>query len=311
MDMVKVNNRLEERSRLIFTFPQPAGKTSTVRICPFFENPVVREKRSSNLVKYDILGRAGNMIGYTGAKSRQITVDFNITLEHVFHLASQNFSSPKPAPDDDEEKKKEFFEQQGEDSDKEIKQTLWGAKRAEFLTLLNDGLNPQGTPTGAGGAPAVAAPDPEDYTPDLKFASTMNGAYAKSHLYAQAVEIIVFWIGLIRSSTMNNSNNPALGPPVIRLTHGVLYNRICTVAENYSISIDEQAGYDMVSLLPRRLKITLNLLEVQKNHTQDAVEAEEVIYGWERSLDEDYLSKLVDDDNVFRGGKLWKDNYGK
>jgi len=300
MAIIKSNRHLESRSRLIFSFPQEAGGAIPVRVCPFFENPIIREKRSSNLVKYDILGRNGNMVGFTGSKSRQLTVDFNITLDHVFALASQNFSSEKigniPSEDD---KKAEFFKKVNDDSEELANETLWGKKRKELLTLLNNDKDPAST-------------KPDDASPELEFAMGTNNGYAASHLFAQTVEIIHFWINLIRSSTMNNSQNPALGPPLIRLQHGILYNRICTVAENYSITVDEQAGYDVVSLLPKRIKITLNLIEIQKNHTTDASEPEEVIYGWEQSLDNTLLKKVIADDDYLKGsGNIWDNIYGK
>jgi len=173
--------------------------------------------------------------------------------------------------------------------------------------------------TGAGAAAAVAgavvAPptSPED-SEDVKLATHINGAYSKSHLYAQAVEIIVYWIGLIRSSTMNNYMNPTLGPPIIKIKHGILYDRISTVAQNYSIALDDMAGYDVVSLLPNRIKVSLSLLEIQKNPSDVPGDVEETIYGWERNVDNAYLKRLTQGDGKgldFGGAGIWKNVYGK
>jgi len=326
---VKVNQRLEDRSRLIFTFPQPAGESSLIRVCPFFENPIIRERKTSNLVKYDALGRPGQLFGYTGAKSRQLDVEFNINLPLVFDLASRNFSTDKIKQETDEDLREKFFEQLETQSDAAMKATKWNVKRDEFLKLINDGTMPTlgiVTPsppataaTGAGAAAAVAgavvAPptSPED-SEDVKLATHINGAYSKSHLYAQAVEIIVYWIGLIRSSTMNNYMNPTLGPPIIKIKHGILYDRISTVAQNYSIALDDMAGYDVVSLLPNRIKVSLSLLEIQKNPSDVPGDVEETIYGWERNVDNAYLKRLTQGDGKgldFGGAGIWKNVYGK
>jgi len=320
-----VNHKLEDRSRLLFVFPQEAGKDPIIRVCPFFENPTISERRSSNLVKYDVLGRSGNLFGYTGSKSRQINVEFNITLPQVFHFASQNFSTEQITLETDDSKREKFFNQLEIQTDAAIEATKWEAKRKEFLTILNDGIDPLGTTppdpgtaaaalAAAGPAGVAAAATPNPINDNTIFASEM-GAYHGTHLYAQAVEIITFWIGLIRSSVMNNSQNPTLGPPVIKLKHGIMYDRISTIAENYSIDIVEPAGYDMVSLLPRRIRVKLNLFEIQKNPNNAPGDREETIYGWERNVDNQYLKRLINGDAGkpldFAGGSVWSNSYGQ
>jgi|TARA_R110002020_G_scaffold146881_1_gene321828 hypothetical protein len=302
-----VNQKLEDRSRLLFVFPQAAGKDPIIRICPFFENPTITERRNSNLVKYDVLGRSGNVFGYTGSKSRKLDVEFNITLPQVLHFASQNFSTEKITQETDDSKRDQFFEDLDTQTDAAIIATKWQKKRQEFLKVLNNGVDPfiPGDPD--------PAPLPDD-TSDLQFAAQMNNGYAASHLYAQAVEIIMFWIGLIRSSTMNNSQNPTLGPPIIKLRHGLLFDRISTIADNYSIDIVEAAGYDNASLLPRRIKVKLSLFEIQKNPNNVPGDPEETIYGWERNVDNKYLKRLTQGDGAdldFAGGGVWSNSYGK
>jgi len=314
-----VNHKLEDRSRLLFVFPQAAGKDPILRICPFFENPTITESRASNLVKYDVLGRAGNVFGYTGAKSRQLRLEFNITLPQVLHFASQNFSTEKITTETDADRRAEFFDDLATQRDAAIEATKWEAKRKEFLTVLNDGIDPLGgvtTPATAATAasPATAATTTPNPINDNVLFAAEQGAYSQTHLYAQAVEIITFWIGLIRASVMNNSENPTLGPPIIKLKHGIMYDRISAIAENYSIDIVEAAGYDMASLLPRRLRVKLSLLEIQKNPNNAPGDPEETLYGWEKNIDNLYLKRLTQGDGAgldFAGGGVWSNSYGK
>ena len=96
-----------------------------------------------------------------------------------------------------------------------------------------------------------AATSPEfDLARDLK-------AYSRPFIYAQAVEMLLYWIKLIRASVLNNQYFPSFGPPIIRLKFGLLYDYISCIATKYSISYDESAGYDVVTLLPNKIKVNL------------------------------------------------------
>jgi hypothetical protein len=75
------------------------------------------------------------------------------------------------------------------------------------------------------------------------------------------VDLVIFWINLIRSSIKNNSQNTTQGCPIVRLTHGVMYNNIPCLVENYSIRVVEEAGYDVQTLLPKQLEVSLSLVE--------------------------------------------------
>ena len=110
--------------------------------------------------------------------------------------------------------------------------------------------------------------------------------------------MLLFWVDLIRVSVLNNSQQPTLGPPVIRIKFGKLYDYISCLATKYSLSWDERAGYDVVTLLPNRIKVNLSLVQIQRNQgtswsirggtNLDPEEAQalsnrhnEVLRGWE------------------------------
>jgi|15BtaG_2_1085339.scaffolds.fasta_scaffold00256_17 hypothetical protein len=77
------------------------------------------------------------------------------------------------------------------------------------------------------------------------------------------IDIIIYWTNIIRSSVVNYSKNPIYGPPIIRLRHGIMYQDIPCICTAYSIDYDEAAGYDVNTLLPRRIKYTMKLEEIR------------------------------------------------
>ena len=77
------------------------------------------------------------------------------------------------------------------------------------------------------------------------------------------IDLIIYWTNIIRSSVTNNSKNPLFGPPIVRLNHGILYQDIPCICTNYSIDYNEAAGYDLDTLLPRQLKISMKLEEIR------------------------------------------------
>jgi len=77
------------------------------------------------------------------------------------------------------------------------------------------------------------------------------------------IDLIVYWINVIRSSVVNNSKNPMYGPPILRLKHGVLYQDIPCICTDYSLDFQEEAGYDLDTLLPRRIRVSLKLEELR------------------------------------------------
>jgi hypothetical protein len=78
-------------------------------------------------------------------------------------------------------------------------------------------------------------------------------------------QIVMYWVNLIRSSVLNNVEDPTLPPPLIRLSHGTMYRNVPCICHAYNISYDENAGYERASLLPRRVKVSMDLSEVRLN----------------------------------------------
>ena len=77
------------------------------------------------------------------------------------------------------------------------------------------------------------------------------------------IETIIYWTNIVRASVVNNAKNPIYGPPIIRLNHGILYQDIPCICTSYSIDYNEAAGYDVETLLPHQLKISMKLEEIR------------------------------------------------
>ena len=108
------------------------------------------------------------------------------------------------------------------------------------------------------------------------------------------IDVIIYWTNIIRASVVNNARNPLYGPPVIRLSHGLMYQNVPCICTNYSIDWEERAGYDLTTLLPRRLNIRLNLEEFRTGDFGDFDFNFEVqkdnLAGWEAVISQDSIS---------------------
>lgn len=79
----------------------------------------------------------------------------------------------------------------------------------------------------------------------------------------KAINLISYWVNIIRASVVNNSRNPVLGPPIIRFTNGILYQDLPCVCTEYSIRYDDIAGFDVATLLPRKIVVSMSLEEIR------------------------------------------------
>lgn len=218
--------KLEDRSFLSFNYPADSNGKNLKVVLPMFENMEIRESEKARLVTYSPLSRPGNMFTYTGADSRKFAVSFSITLDHIIGFGKSWDKHVFLTVKPGRTSAKEQFQLK-----EPLPQTiLKGAVvRKEFLELLG----------------------------------VENLDQLQSNKKDNAISLVNYWINIIRSSVLNNSVNPILGPPIVRINHGILFRDVPCVCLDYNISHDEMAGYDLATLLPKRLKIKLNLAEVR------------------------------------------------
>jgi len=115
----------------------------------------------------------------------------------------------------------------------------------------------------------------------------MKNAYTSGDntLKFKIIDIIIYWVNIIRSSVVNNAHNPIFGPPVIRLKHGLMYQDVPCICTDYSITWNEAMGYDIATLLPRQLQVTMKLEEFRTgdfgNFEPNELIQRDNLAGWE------------------------------
>ena len=255
----KKNTVLEDRSRLTLFFHK--GKEPLMRRVPFFENPIIQESQRANYVKYQPLGRAGSMYTYTGSESRSFKVNFNLTHPHIESMMGAEYYKAfgSAASLSKEEKKKAFF------------------NMGENLFSVADGEDTHNPKIGTA-----------HY--DGRYSALTGQAGGRN---TKGIDLINYWVNLLRSLVLNDATNTLNAPPIARLTHGILYRNLPCICTDVNISHNEMAGYDNKTLLPRVIVISLSLEEIRVGdlgkfdlHYKNSTKAtRDNLTGWESVID--------------------------
>lgn len=301
------NRYLAERSYLYYQYPQPAGKRSLEFYFPFLENIDISENQKPNLATYDLLGRNGNLFAYLGARSREFTIRFSITLPNVLDyitnvgLGSQFSLGPM--------KKRDYYQTAKNNLPLDDFTSNTINEKYKLSKLFNNIKNRVGETLQSG-----LSTINEDYrfNPLVYNYSISEGSvfgnnetdrrilnYLEKEATSltttnksakDAINYVVLLLNVIRTSTINNSKNTSLGPPAIYINHGTMYNNIPCICTGFSIDVKNNSGYDLVSLTPRQISISLNLSENRTGNFGDfkpfrLIESENLA-GWEALVEE-------------------------
>ena len=303
---------------------------STIVTVPFFENPVIKESKRARYKKYSLISRSSNLYSYLGADSRKLNITFSLSLPHlmeeypqatqkgryitdmaaptrsIFHAAVESFEGPNTNISTNEEIGRinnRFLGLEGvKDSVKTVLRTDWGKKgiRLEEFDYLRDIYDLAGVNAPTDAFTRFAGELKESIVSDLLNAPS-NVINATQFLRSDArdetlakrlktIEIIMYWVNIIRSSVINNARNPLLGPPVVRLNHGVMYQNVACLCTDYSINIKEGWGYDVHTMMPRSIDIKMNLEELKAGDFQEyeygKIISQDNLNGWESIIDE-------------------------
>lgn len=279
---------LHERSHLKLEFPQQGDQTIQAYI-PFLENPEINEKGKSKLNTYDLLGRAGQLFSYGGADSRSLNLKFNISLLHVLNMQStegitEKFQREFSAYFNDKSLSRKAFNLRQEQNS--LGTTIQTPGVGEAFVKYDD--FPQATAHRnyyRGLIGQVTNTNPGD---QIDLGGTPTGNSDTKDL-DKTLDLIYYWINLVRGSVLNNSTNTLYGPPIVRLTHGPMYNNVPCLVEDYSVSIEEEAGYDVQTLTPRRVQVTMSLVESRTGNFGEYVPGTitdgDNLTGWESIID--------------------------
>lgn len=262
-----VNQKLEQRSSLIFEFHE--GDSTIVRRVPFFENPSIHEDKRANYIKYAPLGRSSPLFSYFGSDPRIFDVEFNITLPHIIEIFSKDLvqlTFPLDTRDLSQLQRSDFINKVTS------KTSNPNFGNARFRSMLNSAdINTKEF--------NILVPEiPVNQTPNSKLRKTV-------------IDIIMYWVNLIRASVVNNASTVKDGPPIVRLNHGIMYADIPCICFNYDMKFEENAGYDRDTLLPRLIKINLQLAEIRqgdfgKYEAATPIKRDNIV-GWETIIKSD------------------------
>ena len=251
----EINNRLlPERSGLKFLFTD--GEGIKVVALPFYQNISVKESKKARYAKYSPFSRTSNLYTYTGADSRQIKVDFVMTLPHIREAHPEvGRASYLTHETDTFSEQQKFFNSPATGSSNKFGNFAGTAQELEEEFILGGA---KGQQLGGDG----------------------NAARKK------AIDAIAYWVNIVRASVLNNVHDPVWGPPIVRLTHGILYRDVPCIVTGYSIDYPPRAGFDLKTLLPREIKISLTMEELRMGNFEEfkvysARDTSDNIAGWE------------------------------
>lgn len=280
-----VDRALPERTKLMFYFPMPtAGDSYYVIELPFFENVTVKESKKARYQKYSLISRSSNLYSYLGADSRTIDVSFNLSLPHILEehpeVNLDKYVSYMQDKDNLELEKQKFLEPYkaqslpngmafklgtdytkslARDSAKQVLNDLGTLNSVDRENLSSRyGINSLELDQVAQNPGSVTTDGPtKDFEQQqVEYSETQQLKY-------KIIDLIVYWTNIVRSSVVNYTNNPIYGPPIIRLRHGIMYQDVPCICNSYSIDYNEAMGYDIDTLLPRQIKISLKLEEMR------------------------------------------------
>ena len=326
---------LHERSHLALEFPQPDARFSRAYI-PFLENARISEKGRANLNAYSLVGRAGELFSYGGARSIRLSLSFNISLLHVIEMnikegIADYFKRQFTLFFEDPKKQESLFNLRRSvaeiSSEMQAESEVNGGFVSEDTRVaiqdeyeyFNTELMEAEEELNAPGAVEVAFAKGIDYAathrayyreklqkitgtaPDeglgeylTEFLGDLEVPFEQSEQeLGDVINLVYCWVNLVRASVLNRSDNTTYGPPIVRLTHGPMYNNVPCLVEGYSININEEAGYELNSLTPKRLEITMDLVESRNGnyggYISGQLESGDNLTGWESIISENAI----------------------
>lgn len=282
----RINQKLEEQTHLTLYFPN-----GQVRRVPFFENPQISESKRANYIKYAPAGRSSPMYSYFNSESRMFELSFTINMDHVLDMVSKDLMSLTFPLDTFvlEGLTRESFLRKLPINPNRVSNSKTNALSYD-LNYSNNILNRSDLDTTNINIFQVAQ----------DFVNSRNGRNLKNKI----VDFMLYWMNLIRSTCLNNAEDPKLGPPIVRLNHGILYKDVPCVCVSYKIDHESDAGFDRNTLMPRLISVSMSLMEVRHGdftrYEFSKSEKRDNVVGWEAIVSPNG-SMTIDPVPIYRG----------
>jgi hypothetical protein len=302
------SRKLAERSYLYFKYPSN-GKSLEFYL-PFMENIDIQESQRANYATYDLIGRAGSLYAYLGSKSREMTLRFNITLPNIVdyihnvglsNMFADNFKEVVLGINRAEEREK-FLRSGSNDgitNSNYYKFNHYRQGKEDIKQLDSSFVDATDRKSGTRSffediAKFFDVSQSKGFNKDFFGLLQNNGSDQKKGFLdvdtGEAVNYLMMWVNVIRTSVINNSKQTQYGPPMVYLNHGTMYNNIPCVCTNYSVKIQNNAGYELLSLAPRQVEVTMNLSETRVGNFDKYIPFSPIfgdnLTGWESVIEE-------------------------
>jgi hypothetical protein len=261
---------LAARANIEFWYPD---KANTVMTLPFFENPKITESATASYVEYNPLARSSSLFVYTGAKSRRFRIEAKYTLPDLMGHPMGIARYKRIFSETDEASQRDLFllgTRAFKLSDREPLSSIAAEARKFFFDNSDFSLAFR----------SAQIPDISSLPAQLEFENFLNNPEGD-----RAVDTMLFFVALLRSSILNNADNPVQGPPLARLNFGTLHESVPCIVKGYTLDWDDKAGYEVQTLTPRRLVISIDMQEVRVGnfgkYTRSAMIEKDNLAGWE------------------------------
>jgi len=281
---ISISPHIEDSSYLIFEFKKKDGTTFPRRLS-FLENIDIKESLKANYSEYTPIGSNGSVFAYLGSKSRELSVEFNLTLPNIEEHTLVNPTAGHLA--DPESVRESYF------SEASVNPTSLSITKNYFKAIQDYELKFFGSLTSQeqNSFKKLFPERFKEYVGSSAISALTGFAppIAERDRRRTALMQVLYWLNLIRSSCITNSERPYLGPPLVYLNHGMMYMNVPTICTEYDISMDKEGGYDTQTLLPRILKFSIKLREVRLKGKSFApgTDTAKFMPGWESLQGED------------------------
>jgi hypothetical protein len=247
---IRYNQDLEssKRGALTVRYDSYDAYSSKV-VIPFYENPKITEENTATYSTRNIFGRNSPQRNFIHAGPRVFNVEITYTLDHfmsfdykrIFQFLDLNRFEHSVIDDIEHylnyiipiinEKAVRLNEGVFENLHKKAEQFIDKYARID--------LSPQGV---------------QDKYDELFGPGPSNPLY----------DILVAYysvLAVIRSTTLTSESKPYVKPPIVELKFGSGWDNIKCIVTSYSIQHSQEDGYDVHTLLPRKIKYSLRLEE--------------------------------------------------
>ena len=317
-----LDRHLEDRAFLSFEFSIPGSDFPVKFKLPFFENPKITETGTVTYQTYNPIGRNSSMFSYINTPSRKLNVDFTITPDHIleygkavtpdryiltnlvdnreqakclfkdymYHQGHQNGAGPAELLMKDMKRHiKKFYRLSSKQTRKEHKAIEDMQKK---MNTTNATVLPDEFADGQDSEFFLGGGHGDEFFKGSAAARHREVDMAYERTYPphsketrQGLATIAWWINLVRASVKSHEEDKNYGPPIVRLHFGSMYNAVPCVCENYNIKMLDERGFDLQTLFPRGIDISMKLSELRvgefKEFEPNQAISRDGVAGWE------------------------------